>query len=69
MLLIALPLTALLTGCVTLLPNWDSGSGGRWTATQFGLALHTPLPTQVIAAATLEAGLILTVVVLHMLAN
>ncbi len=68
-LLIALPLAALLTGCVTLLPNWNGESGGRWTAKQFGLAIRTQLPTQIIAAATLGAGLILTVVVLHMLAN
>ena len=67
LLLIALPLAALFTGCVTLLPNWKGG--GRWTAKQFGLATHTHLPTQIIAAATLGAGLILTVVVLHMLAN
>ena len=68
-LLIALPLAALLTGCVTLLPNWNGGSGGRWTAKQFWLAINTQLPTQIIVAATLGAGVILMVVVLHMLAN
>ena len=68
-LLIALPLAALLAGCVTLLPSWNGGSGGRWTAKQFGLANHMPLPTKIITAATLGSGLILTIVVLHMLAN
>ena len=68
-LLIALPLAALLTGCVSLLPNWNGGSGGRSTAKQFGLTIHRQLTTQIIVAATLGAGSILTVVVLHMLAN
>ena len=68
-LLIALPLAALLTGCVTLLPNWNGASGGGGTAKQVRLAIHAQSLTQIIAAATLGAGLILTVVALHMLAN
>jgi len=68
-LLTALPFAALLTGCVTLLPNWNGGSSGQWTAKQFWLAINMQLPTQIIATATLGAGLILTIVVLHMLAN
>ena len=68
-LLIALPLAAMLTGCVTLLPYGNGGSGGGGTARQVWSAIHAQLPTQIIAAATLGAGVILTVVILHMLAN
>ncbi len=53
----------------TVLPNWSGGTGGRWTAKQFGLAIHPPWPTHISAAAILGAGLILTGVTRHMLAN
>ncbi len=53
----------------TVLPNWSGGTGGWWTAKQFGLAIHAPWPTHISAAAILGAGLILTVVIRHMLAN
>jgi hypothetical protein len=53
-LLLALPLTALVTGGGTLLRGWNVGAG----------------PTMlVIAATTLAAAGILVIVVLHMLAN
>ncbi len=68
-LLISLPLAALLTGCVTLLRNSNGGAEERQTGRQPSAAIRTHLPTRIIAGATLAAGLILAVVVLHMLAN
>ena len=68
-LLISLPFAALLTGCVTLLQNSKGGTEERQASRQPLAAIRTHLPTRIIAAATLSAGLILVVVVLHMLAN
>ncbi len=62
-LLLALPLTALLTGCVTLLSNTSQGTR------QPSALIGAHLPTRIIAVGTLAAGVILVVVVLHMLAN
>ena len=68
-LLIGLPFAALLTGCVTLLRNANVGAEERQAAGQPSAAIRTPLSTRMIPAATLAAGLILGVVILHMLAN
>lgn len=68
-LLIGLPFAALLTGCVTLLQNANSGTERQQAARQPSAAIGTHLPTRIIAAATLAAGLILVVVALHMLAS
>ena len=68
-LLIGLPFAALFTGCVVLLGNSSEGTDGAQIAKTPFPAIRTHLSTQVIAAATLAAGLILVVVVLHMLAN
>jgi hypothetical protein len=65
-LLITLPLAALLTGCATLLAHGGPGErqpGGR------RLAAGARLPARIIAAATVAAGVILAIVILHMLAN
>ena len=68
-LLIGLPFAALLTGCVTLLRNSNGGTAERQAGRQPTGAIRTHLTTRIIAAATLAAGLIPAVVVLHMLAN
>lgn len=68
-LLLGLPFAALLTGCVTLMQNADSGAGQRQAAGPPSAAIGTDLPTRVIAAATLAAGLILVVVALHLLGS
>ncbi len=68
-LLIGLPFAALLNGCIVLLPNSNDRTDEGQIAKQPFAAICTQLPTQIIAAATLAAGLILAVVVLHMLAN
>jgi hypothetical protein len=57
-LLLALPLAALVTGCATLLH-----------ARQSLAQIRANLATLFVAAATLTAGGILAVVILHMLAN
>ncbi len=59
-LLIALPLTVLVTGCATLI---------RGNARQTLAAIRAHPATLFIAAATLIAGVFLVIVVLHMLAN
>ena len=56
-LLICLPLAALVTGCAALLFKPSTAP------------VDTNLPTRIIAAATVAAGLILVTVILHMLAN
>ena len=68
-LLIALPFAALFTGCVTLLHHMNNWTEQRRAAGRLSAAIATPLPTGIIAAATLAAGLVLVVVALHMLAN
>ena len=68
-LLIGLPFAALLIGCVALLRNSNGGAEERQAAGQPSAAVRTHLSTRMIAAATLAAGLILGVVILHMLAN
>ena len=56
-LLIALPFTALITGCAVLVTSWN---GDHELPRGFRQAL---------AAVTLSSGVILAIVVLHMLAN
>jgi hypothetical protein len=68
-LLIGLPFAALFTGCVTLLWNANGGPKESQSAKQSSTPIYAQLPTRIIAAATLAAGLILAVVALHMLAN
>ncbi len=68
-LLIGLPFAALFNGCIVLLRNSNDGIDEGQIAKHPFAAIRTQLPTQIIAAATLAAGLILAVVVLHMLAN
>ena len=68
-LLIGLPVTALLNGCIVLLHNSNDETDEGQITKQLFTAIRTELLTLIIAAATLTAGLILVVVVLHMLAS
>jgi len=68
-LLIGLPFAALLNGGIVLLRNSNDGTDEGQIVEQTFAVIRTQLPTQIIAATTLAAGLILTVVILHMLAN
>ena len=64
-LLIALPLVVLVTGCATLLRSWNADGALRRA---FG-AVRGHLAMLLVAAATLTAGGVLLIVALHMLAN
>jgi hypothetical protein len=68
-LLIGLPFAALLTGCGTLLRNWNRGPDLQEPARLPSAAIRSDLATPIIAAATLSAGALLVVVAVHMLAN
>ncbi len=62
-LLIALPLGVLVTGCATLMPTLQGD------ARQTIAAIRAHPATLVVAGETLTAGVFLVIVVLHMLAN
>ncbi len=68
-LLIGLPLAALFNGCLVLLGNSNAGPEEGQLVKQAFAAIRSQVATRIIAAATLAAGLMLAVVVLHMLAN
>jgi hypothetical protein len=68
-LLIGLPFAALLTGCVTLLRNWNRGPNRQQAARQPSAAIRTDPATRIVTAATLSAAAVLVVVAMHMLAN
>ena len=67
-LLLALPLSVLISGCISLL--WDSSGSGQVTLPQKALAaLHPAGARASVAATTVTAAVIVGIVVLHMLAN
>ena len=68
-LLIALPFAVLVTGCATLLPGWNGDVELPHDARQTLAAIRAHPTTLFVAAATLTAGGVLVIVVLHMLAN
>ena len=68
-LLIALPLAVLVSGCVALLRNWRREVELRDAALQMDAAIRAHLTTLVIAVATLTAGGILVVVALHVITD
>lgn len=67
-LLLALPLAVLVTGCI-MLPRNGSKDMQLSRAAQTLAAIHTHRAMLLIAAMTLTAGAILAIVVIHMLAN
>ncbi len=68
-LLIALPLTVLITGCAKLLSDWRSDLKLRDATRQSVTAIRAHAASLVVAGATLTAAGILTIVALHLLAN
>lgn len=68
-LLLALPLAVLVTGCATLLRSWNRDSALPHTVRQSLAEVRAHVATLFVAVATLAAGGILAIVVLHMLAN
>lgn len=68
-LLIALPLMVLITGCATLLRRWSNEAELRQAARHTLAALRAHLATVMIAGATLTAGGILAIVALHVITD
>ena len=68
-LLIALPLAVLVSGCGTLLRRWGSEVELRQATRQTLAAISAHLATLLVAGATLTAGAILAIVALHMLTD
>ncbi len=68
-LLIALPLTVLITGCATLLRRWSNEAELRLAARHTFAALRAHLATVMIAAATVTAGGVLAIVALHLITD
>jgi hypothetical protein len=68
-LLIALPLAVLVTGCGTLLRTWSREVELRHAAQQTQAVVRAHLATLLIAGSTLTAGGILAIVALHMLTD
>jgi hypothetical protein len=68
-LLIALPLGVLVTGCIMFARSWSKDVRLPQAAQQTLAAIHANRTMLIVAVMTLTAGAILTIVVLHMLAN
>jgi hypothetical protein len=68
-LLIALPLVVLLTGCGTLLLRWNDDPELRQAARRTLETLSAHLATVLIAGATLTAGGVLAIVALHLMTD
>jgi hypothetical protein len=68
-LLLALPITVLVLGCATLLRRWKSDSALPSAARQLVTVIRAQFAMLVVTAATVTAGGILLIVVLHMLAD
>jgi hypothetical protein len=68
-LLLALPLCVLVTGCAALLRGWNRDIELPNAARQSFVAIRSSPATFFVVAATLAAAGILAIVVLHMLAN
>jgi hypothetical protein len=69
LLLLALPFAVLVTGSATLLRSWNHDVELPHAARQSLAMIPAPLATLFVAGTTLTSAGILTIVVLHMLAN
>ena len=67
--LIALPLTVLATGCVTLIRNWKNNAELRQATQQSLIAIRAHLSTLFVAVTTLTAAVVLAIVALHMITD
>lgn len=68
-LLIAMPFTALLIGCATVLRTWRNDERVRDAALEMGLIIRAHLAALIIAGTTLLAAGILSIVAMHMIAD
>jgi hypothetical protein len=69
LLLIALPLAVLSTGCILLLRTWNEDAALRQAARQVFADIRAHFATFCVAAATLTAGAVLAIVALHVLTD
>lgn len=69
LLLIALPCTVLVTGCIVLLKQWTTDPELQRVARETLAAVRGHLATLWVAAATLTAGAILAIVALHLITD
>lgn len=67
--LIALPLAVVISGCVSLLHSWSHESQLREAARQMLVAVRAHLATLLVAVATVAAGGILAFIAVHLLAD
>jgi cytochrome b561 len=65
--LIAMPLSALVTGCITVLRHWQSDSEFRGATLQLFTTARAHVASLIIAGATLMAGGILAIVAMHLI--
>jgi hypothetical protein len=68
-LLIALPLGVLVMGCIMFASSWSKDVRLPKAEQQMLAAIHANHTMLIVAVMTLTAGAVLTIVVLHMLAN
>ncbi len=68
-LLIALPLAVLITGCATLLYRWNNEAELRQATEQALAAVRAHLAVLLVAGATVTAGGVLAIVGLHVLTD
>jgi hypothetical protein len=68
-LLMALPLAVLLTGCATLLRSWNHDGELRQAARRTLGAIRAHLATLIVAVATLTAAGVLAIVAMHSLTD
>lgn len=67
LLLIAFPLTVLLTGCFALVRNWRNDAGLREAARSALSAVRSHFAQFLVGVATLTAGGILAIVAIHLI--
>ena len=68
-LLLALPLSVLISGCISLLLDSKGSAQGASLPQKALAALHPPGARTSVAATTVTAAVIVGIVILHMLAN
>lgn len=67
--LIALPLTVLATGSLTVVRDWNNNAELRQATRQSFTAIRTHLATLFVLVATLTAAVVLAIVALHMITD
>ena len=69
LLLITLPLTVVVTGCLTFLRSWSKDRELPRNVHEWSAAIHADPVMLFVGALTLTAGVVLAIVAVHMAAN